>query len=218
MSNDNFVELRNKQLGEKLVKNLEKRHFEAFFAQTKEEAMAIALNLIPKEESVSWGGSKTVVDTGLIDYLINNNYKVINRDLAKDAEEKYLLLTQALTSFTYLTGTNAITVDGELVNVDCIGNRVSALMFGPKNVVVIIGVNKISKDLDEAVSRARNYAAPVNMQRISAVSGKKTPCLTDGVCHNCLSSDSICSNIVITRLCNPLGRIKVILVNENLGF
>lgn len=218
MNSTNFSHIRNKKLCDKLIKNLKKRHFEAFYAENGTKALETALGLIPKDETVSWGGSVSLSQIGLIEYLKNNDYNVINRDLAKNPEEKYALLTKALTAFTYLTGTNAITDEGELVNVDCIGNRVAALMFGPKNVIVIIGVNKITHSLEEAIKRARNVAAPTNMQRITSISGKQTPCLTDGVCHDCLSTDSICSNIVVTRLCNPLGRIKVIVVNEDLGF
>ena len=112
----------------------------------------------------------------------------------------------------------SITEDGEIVNVDCIGNRVGALMFGPKKVIVIVGRNKICKNKEEAIKRAREIAAPINMQRIAELSGRKTPCVVDGVCHDCKSENSICSNIVITRLCYPQKRIKVILVNEDLGF
>ena len=128
------------------------------------------------------------------------------------------ILRQALLCDTYLMGTNAITNDGELVNVDCIGNRVGALMFGPKSVIVIAGMNKVTDNIDVAIKRARNYAAPVNMQRIAEKNTRQTPCCKTGECHNCISKDSICSNIVITRLCNPQNRIKVILVGENLGF
>lgn len=218
MNSVHFSEIRNEQLCNKLIKNLKKRRFEAFYAKNGKEALELAKGLIPKEETVSWGGSVTLGDIGLIDFLINNGYNVINRDLAKSPEEKQMYLTRALTAYTYLAGTNAITKDGELVNIDCIGNRVAALMFGPKNVIVIVGANKITNTLEEAINRAKNVAAPVNMQRITKLSGKKTPCLEDGLCHDCLCEDSICSNTVITRLCNPQGRIKVIVVNECLGF
>ena len=218
MTQNTFISKRNNLLAEKVVNNLKKRFFEAYYVQSKEEALKKAIELIPKTDTVSWGGSVSAVETGLIDYVINNGYKVINRDLAKTIEEKTELLRQALLCDTYIMGTNAISKDGELVNVDCIGNRVGALMFGPKSVIVIAGMNKIADTLEEAVKRARNYAAPVNMQRIAEKSIRQTPCCKTGECFNCLSKDSICSNIVITRLCNPENRIKIILVNEDMGF
>ncbi|MBQ3642793.1 lactate utilization protein, partial [bacterium] len=205
-------------VAQKTVENLMKRHFDAYYAETKEDALKKAVELIDKEKTVSWGGSVSVADIGLIEYLKENNYLLLNRDAAKTSDEKMQISKQALTCGTYLMGTNAMSEDGELVNVDCIGNRVSALMFGPDNVVVVVGVNKIMPDLDEAISRARNYAAPVNMQKIASKSERQTPCVKTGKCFNCLSKDSICSNVVITRLCYPEGRIKLILCNEEMGF
>lgn len=218
MTQSEYVSQRNKKISEKIIKNLEKRFFSAYFVETKQDALKKAIELISKDDVVSWGGSMSVVEIGLIDYILKNNYKVINRDLAKSKEEKMSLLRQALLCDTYLMGTNAITKDGELVNIDCMGNRTASLMFGPKNVIVIIGMNKICTNLEEAISRARNQAAPINMQRISAMSGKQTPCSETGECHDCKSLNSICSHIVVTRLSNPQNRIKIILVNENLGF
>ncbi len=160
----------------------------------------------------------SVVQSGLLNYLTENNYSVINRDLAENEEEKKELLLKALSCGTYLTGTNAISEDGQLVNIDCIGNRVAALIYGPRNVIVVSSINKIMPTLDDAIKRARTYAAPVNMQRIAENTDRQTPCIVTGSCGNCTSKDSICSNIVITRLCYPEGRIKVILTQENFGF
>lgn len=212
-----FIKIRNEKLAKKVAENLAKRHFEAYFVQTKEEALKKAIELIPKTDTISWGGSTSVVETGLINYLKENNYKLINRDLAKTPEEKISLLRQALLCDTYLMGTNAITQDGELINIDCIGNRIAALMFGPKQVIIITGFNKICSTLEEAISRARQ-AATINIQRVSASQPRKTPCYETGICFDCKSQDSICSHIVTTRLSNPKNRIKIILVNENLGF
>ena len=160
----------------------------------------------------------SVLETGLIDHLLTEGYNVINRDLAKTKEEKIELLKQAMCCDTYLMGTNAMTEDGQLVNVDCIGNRVAALMFGPENVIVIVGVNKVVKTQKEAIERAREIAAPINVQRVAGNSMRQTPCFASGTCHDCISKDSICSHIVVTRLCNPQKRIKVIVVGESLGF
>ena len=217
MRQNAFILQRNGKLGEKVVINLKKRFFDAYYTETKEEALAKAVELIPPKSTVSWGGSMSVLETGLVDYVIKNDFNVINRDLASSPEEKTELLKQAVFSDTYLMGTNAITEDGQLVNIDCIGNRTAALMFGPKNVIIIAGMNKVMPDLEAAIKRARNYAAPINMQRVAGSSLRQTPCFSTGVCSNCISKDSICSHIVTTRLCNPQKRIKVILTSEQLG-
>ena len=213
-----FFIARNKKLGEKVITSLKKRYFDAFYVNTKEEAMETAINLIHPEDTVSWGGSMSVVETGLLDFILKNDYKVYNRDSAKTPEERTDILRKSLLCDTYIMGTNALSQDGELVNIDCIGNRTAALMYGPKNVIVIVGSNKIAPTLDDAIKRARTIAAPVNMQRVSGAGLRQTPCYSTGICHDCLSKDSICSNIVVTRLCNPPKRIKVILVGESLGF
>jgi L-lactate utilization protein LutB len=142
-------------------------------------------------------------------------YKVIDRDKAASPEERTELMRQALLCDTYLTGTNALTEDGQLVNVDGNGNRVAAMTFGPKQVIVVAGMNKVQKTLETACARARTIAAPVNVQRFQDL---KTPCNETGACADCLSPDSICSFIVHTRLCKPKGRIKVILIGKDLGF
>ncbi|MBQ9245144.1 lactate utilization protein [bacterium] len=218
MIQSKFITKRNDILAEKLINNLKKRFFDAYYVQNKEDALKKAVEIIQNTDVVAWGGSSSVVETGLIDYLIKNKYNVINRDTAKNPEERLELLRKSLLSDVYLMGTNALSKDGQLVNIDCIGNRTAALMFGPKKVIVIAGMNKISNDLDEAINRARKFAAPVNMQRISEKNTRETPCCKTGECFDCLSKDSICSHIVVTRLCNPQYRIKIILVNDNLGF
>lgn len=218
MAQNAFIMQRNKKVGEKVVLGLKKRFFDAYYVDTKEQALQKAVELIPLTDVISWGGSMSVLEVGLIDHLLKNEYHVINRDLASNKEEKIEILKQAMCCDTYLMGTNAMTEDGQLVNIDCIGNRVAALMFGPKNVVIIVGVNKVVKTVDEAIERAREIAAPINMQRVAGNGLRQTPCFSSGSCHDCISKDSICSHIVITRLCNPQKRIKVIVVGESLGF
>lgn len=213
-----YIKKRNQKLGEKTVSALKKRHFDAYFVGTKKEALEKAIDLIPQSDVISWGGSVSVVETGLIDYLLKNNYNVINRDKAKNKEERTMFLKKALLCDTYLMGTNAISEDGELVNIDCVGNRTAALMFGPKSVIIIVSVSKIMPNLDEAIKRARHYSAPINIQRVAGNGQRQTPCFTTGCCSDCTSKDSICSHIVTTRLCNPEKRIKVIIVGEDLGF
>lgn len=217
MTNNAFLKQRNKKLGEKTVLALKKRYFDAYYAHTKKEALEKAIELIDENDVVSWGGSMSIMEIGLLDYVLKNN-KVINRDKAKTQEEKTELLKKALLCDTYLMGTNAISEDGQLVNIDCIGNRIAALMFGPKNIIIIAGMNKLEPTLDDAIKRARNFSAPVNMQRIAGNKIRQTPCFSTGCCHDCISKESICSNIVVTRLCNPTKRIKIILVGDTLGF
>lgn len=213
-----YIKQRNRKLGERTVLALKKRYFDAYYVETKKEALEKAIDLIPQDNVISWGGSMSVIEIGLLDYILKNDYNLINRDMAQSPEERTNLLRQALLCDTYLMGTNAISEDGQLVNIDGIGNRTAALMFGPKNVIIIAGMNKVTPTLEEATKRARNYAAPVNMQRVAGNNLRQTPCFSTGCCHDCSSKDSICSHIVITRLCNPQKRIKIILTGEALGF
>ncbi|MDR3259692.1 MAG: lactate utilization protein [Fusobacteriaceae bacterium] len=201
-----------------VVKNLQSRNFEAFYCKTGREAVEKAISLIPEGASVTWGGSVTIQEIGLIDELYKKNFNVVDRDKTKTVEERWEIMRQGLLCDTYLASTNAITEDGILVNIDANGNRVAAMTFGPKNVIVIAGVNKICKTLEDARSRARNYAAPINIFRLAATADIKTPCVTTGICGNCKSPDCICCYFVETRMCRPAKRIKVILVGESLGF
>ncbi|MDR2143902.1 MAG: lactate utilization protein [Treponema sp.] len=210
-----FHELRNSKLGPKVVTALEARHFEAWYFDDIPEAADKAFSLIPKDHVISWGGSMTAAAMGLYERADKEGYALINRDKAKNAEEKVELLRKALLCDTYFMGTNALSEDGILVNVDGNGNRVAALCYGPKQVIVVAGLNKVVKTLDDAVARARNTAAPLNVQRFPPI---KTPCNINGACGNCKSAESICCQVVVTRLCKPAGRIKVILVGRYLGF
>lgn len=218
MPQNQFITERNQKLGNKTVINLQKRFFEAYYVDTKEEAMQKAIEIIPKTDVVSWGGSVSASESGLIDYIKNNGYSVISRDAAKTPEERTELMRKALLCDTYIMGTNAISEDGQLVNIDATGNRVAALIYGPKNVIIISSVKKIMPTLEDAIKRARTVAAPINMQKISKISERNTPCIITGTCANCTSKDSICSQIVITRLCKPQGRIKIILTSDDIGF
>lgn len=198
-----------------VVKNLQKRGFDAYYCADKASALAQALELIPEGDVVSWGGSVSIDEIGLLDEMRSGRYKVIDRDLAKTPEERTQLMRQALLCDTFLMSSNAISEDGQLVNVDGTGNRVAALVYGPKSVLILAGINKIVKTHADALARARTIAAPVNIQRFPQL---KTPCVETGVCADCNSSDSICSYILTTRRCKPIGKIKVILVGENLGY
>lgn len=194
-----------------LVKNLQSRQFDAYYCETKEEALAKALALIPKGSSVGWGGAMTAQQIGLLDALHSDDYRAIDRDLAPDRVQA---MRECLLTDVFVTGANALSLDGEMVNIDGMGNRVAAICYGPKSVIVIAGMNKVEQDLDAAVNRARTVAAPMNKQRFPA----ETPCLVTGSCADCKAPGCICNQIVITRNCRPAGRIKVILVGEELGF
>lgn len=206
--------MRNAACGATVVKNLQRRGFDAYYCADKEAALAKALELISETDVVAWGGSVTLAEVGLLDAVKKRN-PVIDRDTAKNAEEKTELMRKALLCDTFIMSSNAITSDGQLVNIDGNGNRVAALIFGPKQVVVIAGVNKIAGSFEAAMDRARNIAAPINAQRFA---GLATPCAKTGLCADCQSPDSICAQFVVTRRCRTKGRIKVILVGESLGF
>ena len=199
--------------GAKLVQALEKRNMEGYYCPTAEEAVAKVLELIPMDHTVSWGGVMTVDELGLKQRLAQEGYTLIDRDTAKDPAEKQALMHQALSCGTFLMSSNAISKDGQLVNIDGMGNRVAAMCYGPRQVVVIAGMNKVLGTLDDAIARARNIAAPANAQRF----GIKTPCGLTGQCGDCTSPDCICSYVVVTRYSMVHERIKVILVGEDLG-
>lgn len=200
--------------GAKVAEALNKRYFEAYYCSDRAEALEKILELIPQDHVVSWGGAATVDELGVKEALRQRGQAVIDRETAKNAQERQQMLKQALTCDTFLMGSNAISADGQLVNIDGTGNRVAALCFGPTQVVVVAGMNKVAGDLDGAMRRAREVAAPMNAQRFPL----KTPCVANGLCGDCKGPDSICAQIVTTRLCKPAGRIKVVLVGEDLGF
>ena len=206
--------IRYDKLGPALVKALKGRFFEAWYFSESAEAVEKVFSLIPVTDTVSWGGSLTITALNLTKMAVEKGYKVIDRDKAATPIERMDLMRQALLCDTYLIGTNAITEDGQLVNIDGNGNRVAAMTFGPKQVIVVAGMNKVVKKVEDAFIRAKTIAAPANMQRFP---GLKTPCSETGACGDCVSPDCICSFVVRTRICKPAGRIKVILVGQDLG-
>ncbi len=205
---------RNRVLGQKIIKELESRNMEGYYAESGEEALKLALDMIPEGSSISWGGSVSIKEIGLQQAVCQGNYKIYGRDATNTPEERRQVMIDAYGCDYFITSTNAITSTGELVNVDGMANRVSAIAFGPKNVLMIVGMNKVVKSVEDAISRTRNEAAPVNAQRF----GIDTPCVKTGVCFDCKSPDTICCQTLITRYSKIKGRIKVILVNEDLGF
>ncbi len=205
---------RNDLLAQKVIKGLESRNMCGYYVQTKEEALAKALEIIPEGSLIGWGGSVSVSEIGLRDAVINGNYQVYNRDNCQTPEEKREIELKIFGSDYFLCSSNAITEDGILVNIDGNSNRVAAIAYGPKNVIMIVGMNKIEKDLDSALSRARNIAAPINAQRFPL----DTPCKHTGSCANCKSRDTICCEFLITRYSRHAKRFHIILVNEDLGY
>ncbi len=202
---------RNELLAEKVIAGLKSRNMTGYYAATAEEAVTKALELIPEGASVTMGGCKSAEEIGLVERLKNGNYSFIDRD---QMEDKRAAMLAAYDADFFLSSANAMTEDGELVNIDGNSNRVSAIAQGPKKVLFIVGMNKVCSDLDGAMKRARNVAAPINAQRF----GLSTPCAKTGACMDCKSPDTICCQFLITRFSRHADRIHVILVNDNLGF
>ena len=201
--------------GQQLVKVLKSRQFDAYYCQTGEQALEKALELIPAGSVVGWGGATSASQIGLLDVMRTGDYREIDRDKAQTVEERVQLMRQCLLSDVFITGANAISMDGQMVNIDGNGNRVAAIVYGPKRVLVIAGMNKVVDTLEDAVARARTVAAPINKQRFPA----PTPCMSTGICADCNAEGCICNQILITRRCNGgAGRITFILVGEELGF
>ena len=208
--NENRIK-RNNLLAKKVIEGLESRNISGYYVQTKEEALQKALELIPEGSSVTKGGSMSVLEIGLADALINGNYNYCDRDASTNKREAEMF---AYSADVFLGSVNAMSEDGILVNIDGNANRVSAFAYGPKKLVLIVGMNKITKDVDSAMKRARNEAATINAQRFNL----NTPCTKTGKCMDCKCADTICCQFLITRYSKHKDRIHVILVNDHLGF
>ena len=208
------IEIRNEKAAGKVIKNLARRNIEACYCPTTREAVEKLLEMIPSGSSVTWGGSMSIRDIGIpAAFAEAGKYEVYDRDKAPDRAATTEIYLKAFSCDYYLSSANAITEDGVIVNIDGTGNRVAAITFGPRNVIFVICMNKLTQDVDSALARARSLAAPVNTARFDI----QTPCKLDGVCHNCLSDDCICNYIHYLRH-SPKGKHKVILVGESLGY
>ena len=207
--NDNMRK-RNEILAQTVIKGLESRNMSGYYAADKEEAVKKALEVIGKGSTVAMGGCQSAHEIGLIQVLEEGDYNYIDRSNMTPRES----LMAAYDADVFLSSANAMTNDGIMVNIDGNSNRVSCIAQGPKKVVFIVGMNKICSDLDEAIKRARNVAAPANAQRFDV----KTPCKVTGKCADCKSPDTICCQFLITRYSRHEGRIHVILVNDTLGY
>ncbi len=208
---DPNIEKRNELLAQKVIKGLGSRNMTGYYAKDREEAKRIALSLIPAGSSVTMGGAMSAHEIGLVDAVKAGDYRFIDRGGFTDPHEGLLAQYDA---DWFLSSANAMTEDGVLVNIDGNSNRVSCIAQGPKHVLFIVGMNKICSDVDGAMKRARNVAAPINAQRF----GLSTPCSKTGSCMNCKSPDTICCQFLITRFSRHKDRIHVILVNDSLGF
>jgi len=207
-------ELRNQRLAAKMIKNLQQRHYDAYFCKDIPALLDKVKELIPQGSSISWGGSASIRDTGITKMLKDGNYVIYDRDEVHTEEEKLRIYRKAFESDFYLASANAISEEGVIVNIDGNGNRVAAITWGPEHVILVVGLNKVCQDIDAAIKRARSTAAPINMARFD----HQTPCQIDGTCHNCKSAESICNYISIQRMSHPAHRHIVLLVGENLGY
>ena len=199
---------------EMIIKNLEKRNMEGFYFDTAAECTHAILETIPHGSVISWGGSESIKESGLMDGIHNGNYKLIDRSAATSPEESRELYAQTVLADYYLMSSNAITLDGELINIDGNGNRVACLIQGPSHVILVVGMNKVVTDVESGIARVRNMASPANAIRLN----KNIPCAATGTCHDCLAPECFCNQIVVTRRSGHSGRISVYLVGESLGY
>lgn len=204
----------HEKVSKTLIKNLEKRQMEAYYVETKEDAVRKVLSLMPQSSSVGWAGSETLIDCGMIDALRESNYVLFDRSLAKNEEEQRRIYADMFMSDYFLMSSSAITEDGELVNVDGRGNRLACMCYGPRNVIVLVSLKKLVKDVDAGIKRIKSISAPQNAVKLN----KNTPCNITATCSDCLSPDTICSQTLVTRYSSTPQRIKVILIRDDYGF
>jgi hypothetical protein len=202
-------------MAKNLMENMKMRNFEPYYCESTELGIEKTLELIPKGSSVSWGGSVTLVETGLLDRLETGGYNLIDREKTASFEEREAKMHEAFLCDVFVTGVNAISESGVMVDIDAKGNRVAAMAYGPKTVIVIAGMNKVVKTEDDAENRARNTAAPLTVHKMGFT---KTPCATFGTCRDCKSPECLCSVIAKYRFNKSPGRIKVVLIGEDIGF
>lgn len=197
-----------------IIENLEKRNMEGYYFENSSECVKAIIDSIPSGSVISWGGSETVKEMGLMEAVHNGSYELIDRTAAQNPEEARQIYAKTVLADYYLMSSNALTIGGELINIDGNGNRVACLIQGPAHVIIVVGMNKIVTDVESGVARVRNMASPANAIRLN----KKIPCASTGHCHDCLSPDCFCNQIVITRRSGHEGRIRVYLVAEDLGY
>lgn len=199
---------------ETIIHNLTKRNMEGCYFPTAADCTQAILKEMPEGSVIGWGGSESIKESGLMDAIHNGNYELIDRSSAKTPEESRQLYAKTVLADYYLMSTNAITLDGELINIDGNGNRVACLIQGPAHVILVVGMNKVVTDVESGIARVRNMASPANAIRLN----RNLACAATGVCHDCLSPECFCNQLVITRRSMHNGRIKVYLVGEELGY
>lgn len=200
---------------ERTKESLESKGYEVFIVEDEVKAKETLLSIIKSGSKVACGGSQTLLECGILDELRSGDYNFLDRYKAGLTDEDIKKIhREAFFSDYYLTSTNALTENGELVNLDGLGNRVAAMIYGPENVIVIAGENKITRDIDSAYNRVRNYASPINCKRLN----KSTPCVRAATCLNCSNEGRICNQMVVTYRQNTPMRVKVILVKRDLGY
>ena len=197
-----------------IIENLKKRNMEGYYYEDKAACIQAIMEAIPQGSVISFGGSESVKESGLMDAVRKGSYELIDRSKAGNAEEAREIYAKTVLADYYLMSTNAITLDGELINIDGNGNRVACLIHGPRQVILVVGMNKVVTDVESGIARVRNMASPPNAIRLD----RKLPCAADGRCHDCLAPDCFCNQIVITRRSGHTGRIHVYLVGEELGY
>lgn len=203
-----------KTLANTMIKNFAKRNMEAFYCETKEDAVKLAMDMMKDGGSVGMGGSETVKETGLLNAIKSSSLHFIDRSTAVTPEERKAIFLETMAADYFLMSSNAVTIDGKLINIDGNANRLACLLHGPDHVILLIGMNKVVDDVDSGIQRVGTHAAPPNAARL----GTRTPCAALGHCGDCHSEDCMCCQIVITRHSRHKGRIKVILIGEELGF
>lgn len=202
------------KLAENVIKNLEKRNMEGYYFENSKDCVDAIMKMMPEGSVVSRGGSQTINETGMMDALKASDLTLIDRATAKTPEENREIFAKTVMSDYYFMSTNAITKDGILINIDGNANRVACLTHGPSHVMILVGRNKFTATVEAGVERVRNVASPANAIRLN----RNNPCGLTGSCHDCLSPDCFCNQIVITRRSGHAGRIKVFLINEDLGY
>ncbi len=201
-------------MAQSIIKNLEKRNMEGYYFETSKECVKAIIDSMPQGSIISWGGSETIKEAGLMDAVRNGSYELIDRADAKTPDEARQIYAKTVLADYYLMSTNAITTDGELINIDGNGNRVACLIQGPSHVIIVAGMNKVVTDVPSGIARVRNMASPANAIRLK----RNLPCAATGHCHDCLAPECFCNQIVVTRRSGHTGRIKVYLVAEDLGY
>lgn len=199
---------------ESVIKNLEKRNMEGYYFDSASACTEAILASIPTGSIIGWGGSESLKECGLLEAIHGGSYELLDRNAAKTPEESRQIFGRTVLADYFLMSSNAITLDGELINIDGNGNRVACLIQGPSHVIIVAGMNKIVPDVKSGIDRVRNTACPANAIRLN----RQLPCAATGICHDCLSSECFCCQIVVTRRSMHPGRIKVYLVGEELGY